>query len=107
MAEHVVYADKTAAINRLTQIERDLGFPRQAEPRGPGIHGLPEESIATKYADLLESVDGKNYAFPVDAMGKAVLSEAIKARIQDLDPKTWAKPLVVEVAVAQAEEVLK
>ena len=107
MAEHVVYADKTAAINRIAQIERDLGFPRQAEPRGPGIHGLPEESVATKYADLLESVDGRSYAFPVDAMGKTVLSEAIKARIQDLDPKTWAKPLVAEEAIAQAEEVIK
>jgi hypothetical protein len=102
----VIYADKAAAESRITQIERDLGFPRESISHGTGIQPKPGECRAERYAELVESVDGKNFGIPIDQYGEATLSRTVKDRIAEVNLDTWGKlSAVAEEPIA--EELIK
>jgi hypothetical protein len=87
----VIYADKAAAESRITQIERDLGFPRESISHGTGIQPLPGECRAERYAELVESVDGKSFGIPIDQYGEATLSQSVKGRDSQKGNGPWKK----------------
>jgi hypothetical protein len=102
----VIYADKTAAQSRITQIEQSLGFPRESINHGNGIQPLPGECRAERYAELIESADGKSFGIPIDQYGEATLSRTVKDRIAEVNLDTWGKlNAVAEEPIA--EELIK
>ena len=102
----VIYADKPSALARITQIERDLGFPRDSISHGTGIQPKPGECRAERYAELVESVDGKSFGIPIDQYGESVLSQSVKTRIAEVNMDTWGK-LNAVAEQPTAEEVIK
>jgi len=100
----VIYADKAAALTRISQIERDLGFPRESISHGTGIQPKPGECRAERYADLVESADSKSWGIPIDSYGEATLSAGVKSRIAEVDLATWAKTAVLEAVAEESIE---
>jgi hypothetical protein len=67
---------------------------------------LPGECRAERYAELVESVDGKSFGIPIDQYGEATLSQSVKGRIAEVNMDTWGKlNAVAEQPIA--EEVIK
>ena len=102
----VIYADKLTAQSEIARIESTLRYPRDSVSYGVGIPPRPGECRALKYADLVESADGKSFGVPIDSVGEATLSAPAKARIVEVDLTAWAKPEAAAEAVVE-EAVLR
>ena len=106
-ARLVIYADKLSAQSQITQIESTLKYPRDSVSYGVGIPPRPGECRALRYAELVESVDGKSFGVPIDTVGEATLSAPAKARIAEVNLAAWAKPEAAAIEAVAEEAVLK
>jgi hypothetical protein len=101
----LVFSTRADGLSKLSQVEKDLGYPRESFSLGPGIRPRPEEVRSLRYSEIEESNDSTQFAIPVEKMLEQRLSDAEKARVVEVDLKAWAKPLTASEVLIEEEAV--